>query len=59
MRITQIEGSDLAALVRVLNERSKAGKLRTLRISQGSDNQVIYKVNEGTWSPPVGVDGRS
>lgn len=58
MQITALTGTDLAALVRTLNERSKAGKLHTLRIHQRPDG-VMYKVNEGEWTPVLGSDGRS
>ena len=58
MQITMLEGRELAEIVRVLNAASKAGKLHALRIHQGPSG-VIYKVNGGCWSPPVGRDGSS
>jgi hypothetical protein len=49
-----LEGTDLARLVRVLNEQSKAGRLTKVTFETRS-NGMAYKVNELMWTPTIGT----
>ena len=49
MKMVRIEGKELESLIETLN----TSKPRLLRISW-HDDHVTFKVNEHTWSPPMG-----
>ena len=54
MKIIQIEGSELKNLLENLKpENTRARMIYKLRVSVEGDN-VKFKVNESTWSPPLG-----
>lgn len=51
MQITILEGYDLIRLRELFRDNDL--NIHTLRIHQGPEG-IIYKVNEGCWSPPIG-----
>ena len=51
--ITVIEGEELDALLAALRPLSTVYRLR---VHQGSDGRLKYKINEGTWTYWVGED---
>jgi hypothetical protein len=57
VKITIIEGQDLKYLLDVLGASNKG--IYRVRISQAQDaSRVIVKVNEGTWTAPIGQADR-
>ena len=55
IELTAREAKDLQA---ALNYADANGGIRKLRVSVNTlTNDVKFKVNEGTWSPPMGTKG--
>ncbi len=56
--ITIIEEADLMYLLRLVGLED--GDIYRLRIAQNSKGQAMVKINEGTWTPPLGErDGQA